>query len=220
MSLALIDMDLISYPVSASCEDCSEDIVIARCDKTMQDILDVTGATSYLGWLTGSNNFRKDINPEYKANRKDKPLPKFLNLLREHLVTNWQAQVTDGIETDDAIGIALTQYPDAIVCSYDKDLDMLPGKHYNWYKGVEYEITSIEGIRHFYKQLLIGDRADNIIGVDGIGKVKAAKLLDHLELESDMLDCVKDKYDSMERLAMNGACLWILREENKPWCLT
>ena len=218
--IALLDLDLISYPVSAAAEGCTTDIAIARCDKAMDDLLYMAGADSYYGYLTGSNNFRKKINPDYKANRKDKPLPEHLNLLREHLVTNWNAIVTDGIEADDAIGIASTANPDAIICSYDKDLDQLTGQHLNWMKGIKYEITYTQGIRHFYKQLLIGDRADNIIGVDGIGKVKAAKLLDHLDVESDMLDCVKGRYDSMERLAMNGACLWILREENKPWVLT
>jgi len=217
--LALIDADLISYPVAASCEDCTEDIAIARADKLIQDILDVTNATSYNAYLTGSNNFRKVIYPEYKANRKDKPLPKHLNLLREHLVTEWKVQVTDGYEADDALGIDLTHYPDAFVCSYDKDLDMLPGRHYNWYKNIIYDVSETEGLQSFYRSLLIGDRADNIIGVRGLGKVKAGKLIDPLTTEEEMLKLTRELYQDDVRYKMNAQCLWILRKEGEVWNL-
>lgn len=216
--IALIDGDLLTYPVSASCEDCDENIVIARFDKAAQDILDTLGAESYRMFLTGSNNFRKEINPEYKANRKDKPLPKFLNLLREYAVSNWKAEVTDGYEADDALGMNQTE--ETILCSYDKDLDMIPGEHYNWNKGITYKVTEIDALRSFYRSLLVGDRADNIVGVANIGKVKAAKIIDHLNDEQEMLEAVKSLYDSEERLDMNGACLWIWRKENDIWHLT
>lgn len=229
---ALIDGDLISYPVAASCEKCTEDIVIARCDKTMQNILSMSGADNYKLFLTGSNNFRKKINPEYKANRKNTILPKYLNLLRKHLVINWNAEVTDGYEADDALGIEQTIsnrtyhsmlleeqqcFNSTIICSFDKDLDMIPGKHFNWKKGELYEVSEIEGLQSFYRSLLIGDRADNIIGIDQIGKVKAGKLIDHLTIESDMFKVVYDLYKNEERLLMNGQCLWIWQIPNDIW---
>ncbi|MFI3218035.1 MAG: hypothetical protein QX189_02815, partial [Methylococcales bacterium] len=76
-----------------------------------------------------------------------------------------------------------------------------------------------DGLRHFYKQLLFGDRADNIFGVDKIGKVKAGRLIDPLNDEADMLTTVQDLYDSEERLLINGQCLWIWRKENDLWQL-
>lgn len=215
--IALIDADLISYPVAVSCEDCSEEIVIARCHKTISDILFGAETEEYKAFLTGSNNFRKKINPEYKANRKDKPIPKYLNLLREYLVSEWKAEVTDGIEADDAIGIAAAQSggDDFVICSYDKDLNQLSGTHFDWYKNNVYYISDLEGIRHFYKQMLIGDRSDNIIGVNKIGKVRADKLLNEIMSEPEMVDIVYPLYDDKDRYEMNANCLWILRKENE-----
>lgn len=71
----------------------------------MKRILETVGATDYTAYLTGSNNFRCELYPEYKANRKNKSRPVFLERAREYMVTVWGAQVTDGIEADDAIGI-------------------------------------------------------------------------------------------------------------------
>lgn len=214
MLTALIDADLVAFRVAATCdtdEDGALDIALLRCDKLMQDILEVTEASQYKAFLTGKNNFRKKINPDYKANRKDKIPPRYLQQCREFLINEWGAEVSEGCEADDLLGFNQTK--DTILCSLDKDLDMIPGLHYNWYRGDIYEISEIEAIRHFYRQLLIGDRSDNIFGIDGIGKVKASKLIDHLQSEQDMYRIVKDLYNNDERLCMNMQCLWIWRNE-------
>jgi 5'-3' exonuclease len=58
--------------------------------------------------------------------------------------------------------------------------------------------------------MLIGDSVDNIMGVRKIGKVKAAKLIDHLEHEELMFKVVMDLYEGDEdRFWMNADCLWI-----------
>jgi hypothetical protein len=214
MTIANIDADLVAYRVAATCNSTEEgvlDIALLRCDKTMQDIIDATDATQYRAFLTGKKNFRKLINPEYKANRKDTVPPIYLKECRNYLIEHWNAEVTAIGEADDYLG--LHQSKDSILCSLDKDLDMIPGLHYNWVRGDIYEISEIEAIRHFYRQLLIGDRSDNIFGVVGVGKVKASKLLDHLETEQEMLEVVKSLYEDNERLCMNMQCLWIWRDE-------
>lgn len=116
---------------------------------------------------------------------------------------------------------------DTIIATVDKDLDMIPGMHYSWpivrkgavvREGKIYEVSEVEGIRSFYRSLLVGDRTDNIFGVDGIGKVKAAKMIDNLETEEEMFERVAELYQGdMDRLLVNGKCLWIMREENKQW---
>ena len=218
MTIALIDADIVAYRCAASNDvEGGEEIAILRTHKLMQDILDVTEASEYRGFLTGSGNFRKQINPEYKANRKDKPLPLWLKSCKDYLITEWKAEVCVGYEADDALGMYQTE--DSIICTIDKDLDQVAGKHYNFVKQEFYDVLELDGLRHFYKQLLIGDRADNIFGVDGIGKVKAAKLIDHLNDGPEMFTTVKDLYDSEERLLINGQCLWIWRKENDLWQL-
>lgn len=102
---AIIDGDLVTFSCAAynenfGWESCQEDL-----DSLLRRILETVGATEYTIYLTGNNNFRYEINPDYKANRKDKSRPTFLEQSREYLITVWNAKLTEGIEADDAIGI-------------------------------------------------------------------------------------------------------------------
>lgn len=219
---ALIDADLVAFRCAATCEgDDTDEVVLSRCNDLVERILDRVDATDYTLYLTGSNNFRKEINPEYKANRKDKPRPKWLETCREFLVKEWNAKVTDGIEADDALGIA--QREDTFLCSLDKDLLQIPGMHYNWVKDEEYYVSERDGLRNFWTQTIVGDVADNVFGIYGLGPVKAKKLLDQVqgttleELDEDYYKLVSEAYDDVNRLHMNAKCLWILRTEGGVW---
>jgi len=102
---AIIDGDLVTFSCAAynepfGWEACQDDL-----DALMERILETVEATEYTIFLTGDNNFRYEINPNYKANRKDKSRPSMLEQSREYLVTKWNAKITEGIEADDAIGI-------------------------------------------------------------------------------------------------------------------
>lgn len=223
--MALVDGDIVVYSNAASAELDPVEVAYMRIDQMMHSILDTTSSDTFRAFLSGSNNFRHEIYPEYKANRKDMVAPRWRSACKEYLVREWNAEVTDGYEADDALGIYQTT--DTIICTIDKDLDMVPGLHYSWpivrkgavvREGKIYEVSEIEGIKSFYRSLLVGDRTDNIFGVDGIGKVKAAKMIDELETEEQMFEKVAELYNGdMDRMLMNGKCLWIMREENKQW---
>lgn len=217
MTIALIDSDLVAYRCAATVtEDMEQDIAFYRMDVLVQQIIEATDVTGTILYLTGKNNFRKKINPDYKANRRDTVPPVYLQECRQHLVDNHNAIISDGCEADDLLGINQTQ--DTIICSLDKDLRMIPGNHYNWTKVELDRVTKQDGLRHFYKQMLIGDKSDNIFGVDKIGPVKAAKLIDHLDDEQDMFDAVWAKYDEdAARFVMNANCLWIQRNRGEIW---
>lgn len=180
-------------------------------------ILETTGATDYECFISGGNNFRYQVDPTYKANRKDKPQPIYRADANAYLVTEFGAKVTDGYEADDAIGIAASRIHDFIICSIDKDLKQIPGKHYNWRKD-EFDIVShIDAKRSFYRQLLTGDAADGIRGVGGIGPVKSAKLINNLMDEVDMFQVVSALYSDDTRLLSQGKLLYILRHEEDDW---
>ena len=153
---------------------------------TMEMILFELNTNEYEMYLTGSDNFRKELATvkEYKGNRKNARKPIHLEALREHCVEHFGATVVNGQEADDALGIRLTELGEqGVVASVDKDLWMVPGKHYDWTKGIK-KITSDEwGWRYFYTQLLTGDATDNIPGCPGIGPKKAAKAL------ADVAEC-------------------------------
>lgn len=216
--LGLIDADIVAYRVAASAENEPQEIALLRIDSMMNDILSTTD--SYKAFLTGKNNFRYDINPDYKANRKDTVRPQWLDICRSYLVNEYNAIITDGYEADDALGFNQTE--DTVIFSIDKDLLMIPGHHYNFIKNEYREVSELDGLKMFYRQMLIGDSSDNIKGVAGIGKVKAAKLIDHLDNETDMYNIVFDLYtfedpskENFSRFKMNADCLWIMRKEEE-----
>ena len=233
MKTALIDSDIVAYRCAASCEKQGAvveppEVAIIRVDDLMQRILHETAAYDYQAFLTGSNNFRYKINPEYKANRKDTKKPEYLEECREHLVTQWKAQVTDGYEADDSMGIEQTKSPDTtIICTIDKDLLQVPGQHYNFIKQEFKQVSPKEGLFNFYWQTIMGDKSDNIFGFDGLARTTVPKKLEYLYeemqhasqmgTELDLLDIVRDKYNDDERLLMNCRCLWIQREADQMW---
>lgn len=221
---ALIDGDIVAYRCAASCEeDDSPGLAMWRCNDLIERILERVSATGYTVYLSGGENFRKEIDSNYKANRKDKPKPKWLQACREYLVVEWNASVTDGYEADDALAAAQTD--STFICSLDKDLLQVPGMHYNWVKDEEYYITPHQGLYNFWTQTLVGDVADNITGIRGLGPKKTAKLFDPImeenlsyeELNRRFYELVAEQYNDTERLHRNCHLLYIRRAEDDIW---
>ena len=211
---ALIDADILVYRIGFTTEE--EDLEIAkyRMNELIERILADVNATSYQLYLTASGDetaFRQFVYPEYKQNRKA-PKPKHYNSLREFLIEQWDAVVVSGIEADDALGIEQSSSDNTIICSIDKDLDMIKGLHYNFVKEVIYEVTPEQATFNFYKQLLMGDRSDNVKGIEGIGEKKAERLLLSYDTEEEFFDVVRRTYDNDEEMLATGEVLWILRE--------
>src|SRR5687768_513566 len=210
MTTALIDGDLVAYISAASCtEDDPQHIALIRVEDRLRKIIDYVKCTSYRIFVSGGNNFRYELYPDYKANRTS-PDPKHRQACHQFIIDEWKGEETDGFEADDALGCYQTD--DTIICSLDKDLRMIPGKHFSWEitrKGAiirepEFaEVDYMTGIKHFYKQMIIGDTSDNIFGIDGLGKAKAAKLIDPLSTEKDMYDLVASLYNDEARFTMN-----------------
>ncbi len=65
-----------------------------------------------------------------------------------------------------------------IIATIDKDLNQVPGRHYDWNKGIRYTVSRELGLWYFLRQMLLGDATDNIPGVPGLGEKKADALLD------------------------------------------
>lgn len=218
---ALIDMDLVCFRSAASAEEDSLKVAISRMKKVFKLILDKTNTKDYRAFLTGSSNFRKDIDPEYKANRTA-PKPKHLEGLRDYAITKLKAEVAhQGLEADDMMSIYQDKVGNTtIICSLDKDMLQVPGLHYQWGIGTSkwtkpeafITQTELEGLRLFYEQCLKGDVADNVKGIKGIGEAKARNALSHCTSEEEMLEVVLRMYDNDKDLFLkNARCLWVLR---------
>ena len=221
--LAVIDADNLAIAAAASAENDDVGIACLRADDMVNKTMEDTKSDKYELWLTGKGNFRYNVYPEYKANRRGLKRPKWEHQVKAHLEVMWAANRTTGCETDDMIGVRLCEEPDSIACHLDKDIDMIPGKHYGWelrrlgtiIKPAKiYYVNEDQAYTQFYWQLLVGDTTDNIKGVVGIGKKKAADILGPCTSEKEMYEVVKETYDCDEEFHMNAQVLWIWRKRN------
>lgn len=158
-------------------------------DSCISTILRNTGCTDYTIFLEGEGEkFRKklDYPVVYKGNRPPKPsnyqeAKRYLSGLKNVTV------VTGPYEVDDLLGIEATKNPSrTVICSVDKDLKMIPCHHYDIDKVKLTTVSELDSIKAFWKQMLMGDRVDNIIGIRGIGPVKADKIIDELDWPSEI----------------------------------
>lgn len=217
--LALIDGDIVAYRAAAITEDTDLGLAIWQTETTLKRILEDVNASSHRIFLSGSDNFRYRVYPAYKANRIGKPRPKHWGPIKEFLITQWNAILTHGCEADDAIGVDVYgAQENSIVCSIDKDLQMLAGDHYNFVKREVTNVNETQASYNFWKQMLTGDRSDNIQGVPGIGKVRAERILASPRRCSDaVLSEYLDVFNRVDEFNMNAQCLWIWRSRNDVW---
>ena len=221
---ALIDHDLVCFRSAASAEDDSLDIAIYRANQLMDRIIEKVGATKYRAFLSHPINFRNDVLTTYKANRKGRVKPKHLQALKDHALEHMGAELAaEGLEADDEMSINQTQ--DTIICTLDKDLLQVPGKHFsleisgkNWTRpDTFFEQTELEGLRLFFEQCIIGDTSDNIVGIKGLGKKKAKNMLGSCESAEEMFIIVQDLYNNNDRFIRNATCLWMKRFLEDNW---
>jgi DNA polymerase-1 len=225
MTIALLDGDILAYRVGFSTQEEHVNLALVRMDNYIEEVLDGSQASEYEIFLTGNTNFRKDIYPAYKANRRNTPKPVHLQALRQHLIDVEGAVVSEGQEADDELGIRQTH--ETIICSIDKDLLMIPGRHYNFVKQEHSTISNAEGRHNFYRQLLTGDTTDNIPGLWKVGPVKAAAMLDGCttkeEYNAVVFKAYQQEFDRCsdeevkKHISIIGRLLWIRREEGEEW---
>jgi DNA polymerase-1 len=126
--------------------------------------------------LSGANNFRKQLDPTYKANRVGRK-PLGYKAMEEWLKENYTCVVQDLLEADDYLGILATKpdAPDSIIVSDDKDLLTIPAKVFRL--GILSTIDEDAAERYWFSQALTGDPADGYKGCTGVGAVGAEKIL-------------------------------------------
>jgi DNA polymerase I len=168
---------------------------------------------------TKGGSFRKEMYPEYKANRGAPPddlIPQFD--LIEELVHCLDLPVCKmpGFEADDIIGSAIIQFKsefnDVFIASGDKDLMQFVDekvKMIDTMKNVVFGITEVKDKMGVYPHQivdylsLLGDASDNIPGVRGIGKKGAEKLL----IEYENLDNILKNVETITTKRVKNALL-------------
>lgn len=153
--------------------------------KIYNDLDDQVGVDMMEVYAASRGNFRKIIDPNYKANRYDIRKPTLLDQMQEYVLDHYEAIFGYGVETDDMVARAWYRYSKEIgrdnvmIVSIDKDYKQFPCLMYNYHakRREIYDITEEEAMFNFYEQMIIGDTADNVNFCKGYGKKYAEKLL-------------------------------------------
>lgn len=166
-------------------------------------------------------NFRKELEPSYKANRPPRDSAAFeqLRLVKETLAKDglllWEA---DGFEADDVLATAcraaVAAGHEVVVASADKDLTQLVEHGVSWTSPKTGELLTRDGVRAKFgvwpEQMrdylaICGDTSDNVRGVQGVGPKGAVKLLEeYVTLEQVMAEVVKPRAKPVATLSVDA----------------
>ena len=215
----LIDGDILIYKIATSAEvatnwgdlwtlHCDQKKCEAEVDNAIDDLGSNLEADDYVVCLTDKDNFRKDILPSYKDNRKAKRKPMVLGALREYVMKKHNGVVWKNLEADDVMGIMATEPTDEkrIIVSIDKDMRTIPCKLSQ--DGMTVDDVPLKLANYWHMiQTLTGDKTDNYDGIDGVGIKTAEKLImkytnvSHKDLWNIVQGIYKDKgYTEAEAL--------------------
>lgn len=152
-------------------------------------------------------NFRNDIFPAYKENRKETPpelVPQFPLIRKASEILNIPWIEMEGYEADDLIAtysdIATKKGWHTTIVSADKDLMQLMNNHVSLYDPMKKKIITDEDVLNKFGvlpdkvtdvQSLMGDSTDNIPGATGIGPKTAAALINEFGSLENLLNNIQ-----------------------------
>jgi hypothetical protein len=205
----------------------------------LKNILVNTSSTEYMLHISGPSNYRIGLATiqEYKGNRDRSTRPLHYQYIKDYLIDKHPHIISDNCEADDTCSISLwdefkkarkskrKSSCEAILCSIDKDLLGTPGYHYNISsKEIIWQTPSMANL-HFAKQILTGDRVDNIPGLSvlsgnklKVGPVKSTKILEDCTDLKSYYEAICGVYEEWvgenwhDKLQEVGSLLYMQRE--------
>ena len=225
MSIALIDGDMVAYRAAFLAEtevkwndqywtlhsDPSKMQVEAV--RHVEELMDHSNCDSVELSFSSKTNFRRELNPLYKSNRKDKRKPLGLGELRDWMTKEWKTHTIKDLEADDVIGIlASAPNNNYIAVSGDKDFKTIPCKFYDYTRSQFHDITPEEANFTHLCQTLAGDPTDGYAGLKGFGMITAKKYLDkHGATWKSVVTAYEDKGSNKTEALLNARMAYILR---------
>ncbi len=213
------------------------EIAFARCEEKINSILERTGCTEYeLHFTGGRENFRYTVDANYKGNRKAMHVPAQLRELKNMGIEKLGGTMSTEWEADDIVCCLYHESPEKyLVAAVDKDVLYSVPRAFNYYESARYNIDMkfIETDeatmrRHPFVQTLMGDSNDGIKGIYKVGKVKANKILNSAESQSEqhLWSAVIDAYEvagmsefeaiaNMHLVRMDQ----LVRDDEGEWCV-
>ncbi len=194
MTTALIDGDIVCYLAAALAQrdggwdgsPTGPTFTPSDVDRLLTELLDEWTSKANCSdrkvFCTGRENFRYQVDPTYKGNRKNSKRPVALDYAKAALREAHGAIWVEGLEADDLLGLSLTgSYSEGrgVCVSADKDMLTLPGLHLNPNKDTKVrKVSLVDANRYWMSQVLTGDATDGYGGAKGIGPKKAEALLE------------------------------------------
>lgn len=236
MRALLIDADILAYRVGflAAKSSWDEQATTSIFRSWITEICDELNGAPSLYFTGRGARYREKFATEipYKISREGKERPLFLPEVTDFAFNNFPCCISNSEwgEADDLIACAAhssSSYDDYIVVSIDKDLNMIPGHHYNPVKKTKFFMEKNDAYTFFFMQLLAGDRTDDIPGIKGIGLTRAEKILKGVTSPDEAFDRVFQTYknnykdhseDDLSTMIYNRAnLLWLRRTHEEVW---
>mgnify|MGYP001266679920 CR=1 FL=1 len=203
--------------------------------RTVESLAKSYNAGQIIVLADGGSSWRKEIFPEYKANRKEKYAEQTEQEAKEFEMfmaefTNTLTLIREkypvfqfrGVEADDIAAYIVKEfdYEDCWLISSDKDWDLLIGDKVSRFSTVTRKETTVHNWDEHYDfeipdyitfKCLTGDKGDNVPGIPGIGPKRAVQLM---EQYGDVFDIygacpIDGKYKYIQNLNENAEQLLI-----------
>lgn len=206
--------------------------------RTVESLAKSYNAGNIIITADGGSTYRKEIFPEYKANRKEKyaeqtpqeekefemfmaEFSNTLTLLKE----KYPVFQFKGVEADDIaayISMHLDDYglDECWMVSSDKDWDLLINDRVSRFSTVTRKETTVHNWDEHYDfeipdyitfKCLTGDKGDNVPGIPGIGPKRAVQLMEQYGDVFDIYDAcpIDGKYKYIQNLNENAEQLLV-----------
>ena len=198
--------------------------------RTIESLAKSYKAGTIIVCADGGSTYRKEIYPEYKANRKERYAEQTEQEAKEFemFMAEFQDTLTlikqkypvfhfRGVEADDiAAYITLNfDFDDCWLISSDKDWDLLINDKVSRFSTVTRKETTVHNWDEHYDfeiedyitfKCLTGDKGDNVPGVPGVGPKRAVQLMQQYGTVFDIYDAcpIDGKYKYIQALNENA----------------
>ena len=198
--------------------------------RTIESLAKSYNAGTIIVCADGGSSYRKEIYPEYKANRKERFAEQTEQEAKEFEM--FMAEFSDtltlirkkypvfhfkGVEADD-IAAYITQnikYDDCWLISSDRDWDLLISDTVSRFSTVTRKETTVHNWDEHYDfeiedyisfKCLTGDKGDNVPGVPGVGPKRAVQLMEQYGTVFDIYDAIPldGKYKHIQAVNENA----------------
>jgi 5'-3' exonuclease len=198
--------------------------------RTIESLAKSYKAGTIIVCADGGSSYRKEIYPEYKANRKERYAEQTEQEAKEFemFMAEFQDTLTlikekypvfhfRGVEADD-IAAYITknfEFDDCWLISSDKDWDLLINDKVSRFSTVTRKETTVHNWDEHYDfeiedyitfKCLTGDKGDNVPGVPGVGPKRAVQLMQQYGTVFDIYDAlpIEGKYKYIQAVNENA----------------